>query len=188
MPLLSAHGINNAAPAATTTIVAHMLPHRARVRWSSALLAAALATVALAACSNSEQPSTAESTTAATTTTAAVAVDQVDAASLDGKTFTATTVTGRDLVEGSDLTLTFEDDLISVGAGCNSLFGPYLLEEGSLEVEQMASTMMMCEPELMAQDSWIQEYLAAGPAAALDGDTLTLTSADTTIAFTAAEA
>ena len=165
-----------------------MLSHRARVRSSSVVIAAALATATLTACGNSERPSTAESTTAATTPTAAAAVDQVDAAALDGKTFTATAVTGRDLVAGSDLTLTFENDLISVRAGCNSLFGPYVLEQDTLEIEQLASTMMMCEPDLMEQDSWIQEYLAAAPAVALDGDTLTLTSAGTTIELTAAEA
>lgn len=147
-----------------------MISHRTLVRPSSLLAASVLATLALAGCSSSE---------------ANPAGNQDGEASLDGKTFTATTVTGYELVADSDLVFSFEDGQVSVHAGCNNLFGAYVFDQDGLEVAQMASTMMACEPDLMAQDAWITDYLEAAPAAVLDGDALTLTSDDTTIELVA---
>jgi heat shock protein HslJ len=51
----------------------------------------------------------------------------------------------------------------------------------------MASTMMACSDELMAQDTWLSAFLSSGPAIALDGDTLTLTGDDATLALAAVQ-
>lgn len=162
-----------------------MISHRTLGRPSSLLAVAALATLALAGCSSSEEASALPSTSAVPTSVTNAAGNQEGEAALDGKTFTARTVTGHDLVAGSDLMLTFEDGQVAVQAGCNNLFGAYVYNQGNLEVAEMASTMMACEPDLMAQDTWITDYLEASPAAVLDGDTLTLTSGDTTIGLAA---
>ena len=47
----------------------------------------------------------------------------LDPAALDGTTYTSTSVEGRELVSGSAIELAFEDDTMSVWAGCNSMFG-----------------------------------------------------------------
>lgn len=154
-------------------------------RTSTLIVAAALSALALTACSNSEKAST-ETTTASPTTTADATVVEQPAgeATLTGKTFTATEVTGHTLVEDSALTIMFEDETIAVRAGCNNMNGGYTFGEGTLEAPMLASTMMACEPELMAQDQWVGEFLAAAPDAELSGETLTLTSGDTTIVLT----
>lgn len=165
-----------------------MTSHRTLARSSSLVATAALAVLVLTACSNSEKASTLTTTTnsaAAPTTATEAAGDQAGTAALDGKTFTATKVSGRELVSGSDLTLTFEGGQVSAEAGCNNLGSAYVFDGASLEVAQMRSTMMACEPELMAQDEWITDYLVAGPDATLANDMLTLTSGDTTIELTA---
>lgn len=155
-------------------------------RTSTLIVAAALSALALTACSNSEKAST-QTTTATAPTTApdATVVEQpAGEVTLTGKTFTATEVTGHTLVEDSALTIMFEDETIAVRAGCNNMNGGYTFGEGTLEAPMLASTMMACEPELMAQDQWVGEFLAAAPDAELSGETLTLTSGDTTIVLT----
>jgi heat shock protein HslJ len=100
---------------------------------------------------------------------------------LDGRHFLSTGVEGRDLVEGTTLSLTFEDGGLSANAGCNTLFGGYTIVDGELRAGTLAQTEMACEPPLMDQDQWITDFLTGQPAVALDGDTLTLTGADGTV-------
>ena len=97
------------------------------------------------------------------------------AADLAGRSFTSTEVRGHDLVEGSTITLSFEDGRISAQGGCNTLNGGATWEDDTLEVaEPMASTMMACEEPLMAQDQWLSSFLTSSPALEVDGETLTL--------------
>ncbi len=104
------------------------------------------------------------------------------AAALDGRTFTATEVTGKyTIVPKSTITLTFEKGKLSAKAGCNSMFGSYTVTGDVLTVPQMGSTMMACQDELMAQDRWLAAFLASGPTWTLDGDTLTLTDGKDTL-------
>lgn len=94
---------------------------------------------------------------------------------LEGRTFTATEVRGHDLVEGSTVTLTFEDGQVSANAGCNTLFGAASWDSGTLDVtEELASTLMACDDALMDQDEWLGELLTSSPALSADGTTLTL--------------
>lgn len=86
----------------------------------------------------------------------------------------STTVTGHELVAGSQVGLSFEGDQLRASGGCNSMSGPFALDGRTLEVSGMASTMMGCEPDLMAQDEWLSEFLTRGPIVELDADTLTL--------------
>jgi heat shock protein HslJ len=57
--------------------------------------------------------------------------------------------------------LRFEDGRISGSAGCNQLVGGYTLHDGKLQVApDMASTMMACPPQLMAQEQAVAKALA----------------------------
>ena len=96
-------------------------------------------------------------------------------ADLAGSTYTSTEVRGHDLVEGSQVTLTFDDGRISANAGCNTMNGAATWEGETLEVEgPLASTMMACEEPLMEQDTWLSDFLTSSPDLAVEGDELTL--------------
>ncbi|HKF85905.1 MAG TPA: META domain-containing protein [Candidatus Limnocylindrales bacterium] len=99
---------------------------------------------------------------------------------LSGRTFLATGTEGTELVEGSQVRLTFEATRIGASAGCNQMSGEYEVVEGILNVGPMAMTEMACEEPLMAQDTWLAAFLP-GATAVLDDTTLTLTKDGTTM-------
>jgi heat shock protein HslJ len=104
---------------------------------------------------------------------------------LAGQAFESTDVTGYDLVEGTTIKLGFETDMVGAQAGCNTQSGGYTITDGALEVSAMLSTMKACDDALMAQDTWLSEFLTSGPDITLDGDTLTLKGSDATISLEA---
>ncbi|MDZ5619892.1 META domain-containing protein [Nocardioides sp. HM23] len=82
---------------------------------------------------------------------------------LAGHTFVAEEVDGHDLVEGSRLSITFDQDAMSVVAGCNTLFGPYDDADGELRwSEEPASTQIGCDEALSEQDDWLRTTLTEG--------------------------
>lgn len=97
---------------------------------------------------------------------------------LAGRTFISAGVTGHELVDGSQVELTFEATSLSARAGCNTLFGDYALEQQSLRVGTMASTQMGCEQSLMDQDRWLAAFLESGPTVGVNGDELTLSDGE----------
>ncbi len=104
---------------------------------------------------------------------------EVTFAALDRRSFTGDDVTGHELVAGTSVTLGFDGDRLSAGAGCNTTSAGYRLDAARLVVEGPGmSTLIGCPPELEAQDQWLNGFLADGPQLALRGDDLTLTSAD----------
>lgn len=97
---------------------------------------------------------------------------------LDGRTFTSTEVTGHELVEGTTVTLTFEDGRLGANAGCNTSSSAYRIEDGVLRLDgEGMTTLMGCPPELESQDQWLAAFLRDGPEVALRAEVLTLTSA-----------
>jgi heat shock protein HslJ len=104
-------------------------------------------------------------------------------ASLDGRTFLSSGVTGHALVPGSTVRLQFEGGRIGGGAGCNQISGPYTIVDGKLALGQVAMTAMGCEQPLMNQDSWLVSFLG-GAKVTLAGDTLTLANGDVTMSLT----
>lgn len=122
----------------------------------------------------------------ATASGAGVASDQ-----LDGRTFRGADVTGHDLVDGTEVTMTFEPGRLSTNAGCNTSGGAYTLDDGVLRSDgDWFTTAMGCAPELEAQDQWLTQLLADGVDVSLDGDVLTLTSTgggDVTIALSSGD-
>ncbi len=102
--------------------------------------------------------------------------------------YTSTNVEGHDLVAGTEIELAFEGDVMSVSAGCNTLFGTYELTDSTLAwTNEPASTMIGCDQELSEQDQWLAEIFSAGLTAESDGEeTLTLTADEVTIELTSA--
>jgi len=100
---------------------------------------------------------------------------------LNGSTFKSTSVEGYEMVAGTDVTFTFDNDGISVNAGCNTMFGGIEIIDGVLSVGPMASTRMACDESLMAQDEALIAFLEGGPSLRLEDDELTLTGAEVTI-------
>ena len=111
----------------------------------------------------------------------------LDPAALDGTSYTSTSVEGRELVSGSAIELTFEDDTMSAWAGCNNMFGSFEVTGTDLAWStEPAATMMMCDPELAEQDQWLASLLTAGVTATTDGATLTLEGDGVTIELASA--
>jgi heat shock protein HslJ len=94
----------------------------------------------------------------------------------------------RPLASETPITLTFTEDGISVNAGCNTLFGEATINDGRLTASStLASTMMMCEEPLMQQDEWLTTFFNASPQITSSDNTITLTTDDSSIAFTVVE-
>ncbi len=131
----------------------------------------------LTACSDDSGDGTAEPTS-----TGQASATPVDSGSLDGTAYVSTRVEGRELVPGSEIQLLFEDDVMSVSAGCNTMFGAYEMTGSTLAwVTEPASTMVGCDPELAEQDAWLTELLTTGAEATSAGEILTLTSDDVAV-------
>lgn len=121
----------------------------------------------------------------ATGDTEPAAIDEaqgVTQADLDGRSFISQEVTGHDLAEGSAIRLSFDGEMLSANAGCNTMNSSYTLVDGTLTWSSpAAATMMACEDALMAQDTWLDGFLGSGSETTLDGDELTLTADDVTL-------
>lgn len=105
------------------------------------------------------------------------------AASLEGVSVVATEVTGAyTIAPGSTISLTFEKGRVAAQAGCNSISGTYTVTGDVLSVTPaMVSTMMACDPALMAQDTWLTAFLSSSPTWVYTDGTLTLTNGTDTI-------
>ena len=134
----------------------------------TALALLALAGLTVAAC-GSDDDGPAESTGTPT------------AEDLSGRGFVSSDVTGYDLVDGSEITMNFLDDSVSVNAGCNTMNGGYEIADGAFVAGQFVMTMMACDDPLMAQDTWLSEFLASSPSISLDGSTLSFSGDEVTI-------
>lgn len=104
---------------------------------------------------------------------------------LGGREFVSQTVTGRTLVAGTGIVVTFRPGELRATAGCNILSAPYALRGSTLSLDgaEMSTTEMGCAPERHEQDDWLAGFLASSPAFELDGSVLTLRAGATAIAF-----
>lgn len=104
---------------------------------------------------------------------------------IDGVTFLSETVTGHDLVTGSELRLSFDGDRLGGDAGCNQMGGEFEITDGVLVVDQLAMTEMACmdPPGLMEQEQWFSDFLSSRPRIQQDGDRLTLATDDVSVVF-----
>lgn len=108
----------------------------------------------------------------------AVSGDSAEPA-LDGRQFWSISVlengVERPLVDDTRISVQFNNGNISASAGCNSMGGPYQVDnDGQLTVREMASTEIGCDPERHAQDEFVAAVLTARPQLTLNGHDLTL--------------
>jgi len=86
---------------------------------------------------------------------------------------------------GSEITLDFSaDGQVSGSAGCNRYNGPYKLNGDQITIGMLATTMMMCPDDIMAQEQGYLKLLQTPGTAAKQGDNLVLTLDDGRTIFT----
>lgn len=86
---------------------------------------------------------------------------------LEGTSYLAEEVTGRELVEGTRIRVEFADETMAVRAGCNSMSGAYVVEsddDGTVVgwTSEPVSTLVGCPDDLTEQDRWISELFQEG--------------------------
>ena len=149
------------------------------LRWVARGGTALLLAGVLGACADSEgdpDGGAADSSSPSSATTT------VDAAALDGRSYASTSVEGAELAEGTTIEVGFEDETMSVWAGCNTAFGPFEVEGTTIAwTSDPAATMMMCDPDLLEQDRWLTDLFRSGVDATAEGDALTLQADGVTI-------
>ena len=107
---------------------------------------------------------------------------------LADQTFVSDSVTGHDLVEGSQIRLSFEDDRLTVNAGCNTMSAAYTYEGTTLKWDgPAASTQMACDQALMDQDQWLTTVFETGVETSSGTADLVLEAGDVTMEFSKAD-
>lgn len=98
------------------------------------------------------------------------------AADLEGRAFVSTDVRGYELMDGTQVTITFRDDDLRASASCNTMSGAVSVEDSKLRlVDGLMITEMGCHPPgPHEQENWLGGVLASEPRIELDGATLVL--------------
>jgi heat shock protein HslJ len=135
---------------------------------------AAVLLLCLSGCGDSDDDDSSAAPTAAGT--------ELTPAQLDGTSYVATGITGRELVPGTELRIAFVDEHLSVRAGCNTLSAPYEVQGSTLRwTGPAASTMAACPDELQAQDQWLTDFFTNGAEITVDNVGGTLSDDEVTI-------
>jgi len=102
--------------------------------------------------------------------------------SLTGKVWALTELKGAPLPAGVGISAQFTSDgKVSGSAGCNRYSGTYTLSGNSITFSSpMATTMMMCDESVMAQESAYLSALGEAKTYTVKGDQLTLAGSDKT--------
>ena len=77
-----------------------------------------------------------------------------------------------------DTSIVFDSEKISGNMGCNQFNGGYTLEENNIVFSPFISTKMACIGNASVQESAALSVFAGAATFSLNGDTLTVTSAD----------
>lgn len=78
------------------------------------------------------------------------------------RTFQIEDVSGRGIVDRSNVTLRFgQDGQFSGNTGCNTVFGSYKRSGADLEFGALGSTRKMCAPALMEQEQNVLDILSS---------------------------
>ena len=88
------------------------------------------------------------------------------------------------LIEGTEITATFDDDQVSGSAGCNRYFAGFAVEGGSITIDMPGATMMFCETPagVMEQEAAYLTALASAATYVNNGDSLEFRTAADQIA------
>lgn len=112
-----------------------------------------------------------------------------DSAALDGQRFWSTSVREngeeKPLVDGTRIYLQITGDMLAASGGCNTISGPYRLNDNQQLTfpDGLFATEIGCDPQLHAQDDFVEAMLNAQPLATRSGDVLVLTTDTVTIEF-----
>jgi len=87
------------------------------------------------------------------------------------------------LLEANPITLRVEGANVSGSSACNQYGGVVTIEGSTIAFGDLASTLMGCEPEVMAPESAYTEALTQIDTVSLEGDELVLTGPDTNLRF-----
>lgn len=133
-------------------------------RWAVALLATASA---LTACGSSEVGAA------------------HDPATLIGKTYLSTAVSGTPIPGDGPLEVTFpQAGRIAATAGCNRHMGEVTFTGDTMAPQQLAATMMACPGPRADADQWLSNFLNGPLTWSTSGTTLTLNRGDQTVELT----
>jgi heat shock protein HslJ len=103
---------------------------------------------------------------------------------LAGTTWRLTTLIDGDaassIINGTEPTLVVDDLAGRIGgsAGCNQFGGPATFQDGTVEIGDLVSTQMACDPAVMDQETFIYEVLGAAATWEIEGTTLRIAAAD----------
>jgi heat shock protein HslJ len=101
-------------------------------------------------------------------------------AALLGTEWKVTEIAGKGIVPNSTPSILFADGRVSGAGSCNRFMGGYTVgADGlTLQMSQMASTMMACPDDLMQQERVFLDTLGAVTGYSVAGNVLTLKTAD----------
>lgn len=109
---------------------------------------------------------------------------QKDPLDLDERVFLLDHADGFTPVADTSVRLSFQSGELSISAGCNSMSGPFDVEQGELVLHGLSATEIGClKPGLSAQDDFLGKFVNSRPGLTLDGTQLTLHGAQTTLVF-----
>lgn len=77
----------------------------------------------------------------------------------------------RPTVTGTRLRVTIAAGRLTAHAGCNTMTGSYVIDDGRLSCGPMATTLMAGPDDVMSQERWVAQLLDAAPAVSVDPDT-----------------
>ena len=79
------------------------------------------------------------------------------------------------LINGSPVTLNVTGTEIGGTSACNSYGAPFILDDSSISIGDVMSTLMMCTPDVMAVEVPYTAALSKVETVAFDGDQLVMT-------------
>jgi heat shock protein HslJ len=107
-----------------------------------------------------------------------------DPLDLDERVFLLESSDGFTPVASTTVRLSFQRGELSISAGCNSMGGPFEVENAQLVLHGLSTTDIGCfAPGVHAQDDFLGEFITSRPALMLEGTTLTLRGAQVTMVF-----
>ena len=98
----------------------------------------------------------------------------VTGADLAGRTFVSTTVTGFDLIDGTEIRISFEKDHLSASAGCNRGGASVEVSDTSLAFGPLRLTRMACGDDATAVEAAVTSVIDGKVDYSINGDVLTV--------------
>jgi heat shock protein HslJ len=103
------------------------------------------------------------------------------AARLEGRAFVLLSVQGHELVEGTDIRVSFRDGEVAAHAGCNHISGRFTIDGDQLRIGSLSTTLIGCDAARHEQDAWLQGLLTSSPTITFDDPELTLETDEATL-------